>query len=70
MVVGNANLYATGPILSRIEKGPQYMAASLVQLPNLEFPWYSAFICLTLLPIMCCLQVQLDLGNLFFHFLE
>jgi hypothetical protein len=41
---GKANLYAMGPILSRIWKGPKYLSASLVQVPNLKV----LFWCLTL----------------------
>lgn len=34
MLIGNAILYAIGPILSRTSNGPQYQGAKLEQLPN------------------------------------
>jgi hypothetical protein len=36
MDIGSASMYAIGPILSRISKGPQYLAASFEQFPNFK----------------------------------
>ena len=33
---GKANWYATDPTLDNISKGPQYLGASLAQLPNFK----------------------------------